>query len=92
MLCASDFSCSKSWSSLPDTGAGGSLRIPAALQKECLVRTREEDPEVLKQRQQTVKEKSVKDLASISGPGDIPVPATIANLFKGGKKEQQRSR
>ncbi len=73
---------SKSWSSLPD-GSSGTLKVPKSLQKECLVRTREEDPEVLKQRQAAVKDNTVKELASISGLSDIPIP----NPFK--KKEKR---
>ncbi len=76
---------------MPDTTSGGGIRIPAALQKECLVRTREEDPEVLRERRATVKDRSVKDLAQIGSIGDIPVPATISNLL-GKKKKKERSR
>ncbi len=80
---------SKSWSSLPETSASGGLRIPKSLQKECLVRTREEDPEVLRERQAAVKERSVRDLSQITGFSDIPIPATLGRLVGGKKKDRK---
>lgn len=83
---------SKSWSSLPDAQK---LRgtLPRALNKECIVRTVEEDPEVLKARQATLKDKSISDLAQIKSLSDIPIPDTVENLFSKNKpKNEERSR
>lgn len=61
--------------------------LPKSLtNKEVLVRTRNEDPQVLKERQEIVRSKSVSELAKISSMSDLPIPANIQKLFK---KQQQ---
>jgi len=77
---------SKSWSSLPENSTLRSA-VPASLQKECLVRTKEEDdPEKLKARRELVSSTTPAQLAQISGFGDLPVP----KLF--GKKKDKEDR
>ena len=56
--------------------------LPKALKAECLVRTKEEDPEKLKERQATVQSMSVAELSQITSFSDIPVP----QVFKSKKR------
>lgn len=53
------------------------------MKSEMLVRTRMEDPDVLRERRELVQSKSVSELASITSITDFPVPATIGNLLSG---------
>jgi myosin heavy subunit len=82
---------SKSWSSLPDQSRLRSA-VPASLQKECLVRTKEEDdPEKLKARQELVKSATPAQLSQISGLGDFPVPKLFSKK-KDKDKDDKASR
>jgi hypothetical protein len=75
---------SKSWSSLPDSVSKfGTLK---SLNRECLVRTREENPEVQRERQEVLKNKSVSELAQIASLSDVPIPATLERMFANKKK------
>jgi hypothetical protein len=71
---------SKSWSSLPDA-ATLYASLPRSFKQECVVRTREEDPEVLKQRQELARAKTPIELSKITALSDFPIPATIENLM-----------
>lgn len=72
-------------------------RLPGTLKTECLVRTREEDPEVLKERQILVKNKTPAELGEIHGLSDFPLPkfakkkaadeSDATSLFKAKSKE-----
>jgi len=82
---------SKSWSSLPE---GGTLRskMPASLQKECLVRTKDEDDlDKLQARRELVQNTSPAELSQIGGLGDLPVPKLFSSKKKD-KDEKARSR
>ena len=57
--------------------------LPKSLKADVLVRTRTEDPDVLKERQALVSSKSVGELATLTSLSDIPIPATIENLISG---------
>ena len=57
--------------------------LPRSMKSEVLVRSRLEDPEVLKERQRAVQTQSVSELARVSGLSDMPVPATIENIMHG---------
>ena len=57
--------------------------LPKSLKADVLVRTRQEDPDVLKERQALVASKSVGELATLTSISDIPIPATIENLLSG---------
>ena len=57
--------------------------LPKSMKSECLVRSRLEDPDVLKERQNLVQCKSVGELAKVSGLSDVPIPATIENIIQG---------
>ena len=60
--------------------------LPHSLtQKQLLVKTKvEEDPEVLKKRQDLVATKKPAELAHIGGFNELPVPTALENIFKGG--------
>ena len=58
--------------------------------KEVLVRSRTEDPKVLKERQALTQAKSVSELAQVSSFGDFPIPANIERLLSGKKKDGER--
>lgn len=62
--------------------------LPRSMKADVLVRSRLEDPEVLKDRQSAVKNMSVSELAHVSGLSDMPIPTTLENLFKGKKEER----
>jgi hypothetical protein len=57
------------------------------MKAECLVRTKEQDPTKLKQHQETVKNKTVAELGTISSFSDIPIPT-----FGKRTKSKERSR
>ena len=58
-------------------------KIPASLKSELLVRSVQEDPELLKDRQQLVQSMSVSELAKVGSLSDFPIPDTIENLLSG---------
>ena len=60
--------------------------LPRSLtQKQLLVKSKvEEDPDVLKKRQEIVASKKPAELAQIGGFNEIPVPTALENIFKGG--------
>jgi hypothetical protein len=83
---------SKSWSSLPDA-ATLYASLPRSFKQECVVRTREEDPEVLKQRQELARAKTPIELSKITALSDFPVPATIESMMQPKRaKSSERSR
>ena len=57
--------------------------LPKSLKSEVLVRTRVEDPEILKSRQEIVQSKSVGELAQMASLADFPLPTPIENLIQG---------
>ncbi len=67
---------------IKDTSMYASL--PRSLKAEVLVRTRVEDPDVLRQRKELVQSKSVGELAKVSGLADIPIP----KVRRGRKKKK----
>jgi hypothetical protein len=73
------FLFSKSWSSLPDKFG----TLPKSFRQQCLVRTVEEDPDLVKERQELIKKKSVADLAQINSLSDL---SPVDKLFHS-KKE-----
>ena len=58
-------------------------KLPASLKAELLVRSVEEDPELLKDRQQLVQCKSIGELAKIGSLSEFPIPETIENMLSG---------
>ena len=50
-------------------------RLPDTLKAECLVRTKDEDPEVQRERQELVKNKTPAELSEIHGLSDFPMPS-----------------
>ncbi|XP_059092500.1 uncharacterized protein LOC131887810 isoform X3 [Tigriopus californicus] len=63
--------------------------LPKSLKTEVLVRSRMEDPEILRYRQQLAQSKSVGELASIGGFSDFPLPTPIQNLFTGKRRSKR---
>ena len=59
--------------------------LPKSLREECLVRSREEDQEVARERQRMVQSMSVSELAKVSGFSDIPLPK-----FRSRKEEKSK--
>ena len=72
---------SLSWSSLP-----GKISSAALPQQQLLVKARMEDPEVQRQRQETVNNKSVSQLGEIRGLSDFPIPTTLERLMDKNKR------
>lgn len=87
---------SKSWTSLPEGGSQGWYNsLPRGLKTELLVKNVEQDSELVKERQETVKHKSISDLASINGLSDFPVPDVLEKIINPSKhrvKSKDRSR
>ena len=52
------------------------------MKSEVLVRVRDEDPDIQKQRQELVRSKSPVELAQMSSISDFPVPANIEKLMQ----------
>ena len=77
--------CSVSLSSL--TGKMSSASMPDSMKQQLLVKSRMEDPEVQKQRQEIVNTKSVAELGEIHGLSDFPVPATLERLVDKSKRK-----
>ncbi|CAB4056705.1 unnamed protein product [Lepeophtheirus salmonis] len=59
--------------------------MPESLKSEVLVRTRNEDPDLLKERQELTRSKTPNELSQISSLSDFPIPTNVENMFK--KKE-----
>ena len=68
--------------------------MPKSLTQEVMVRTRIEDPEVLRERRNLTQSKSVSELSRIGGLSDFPVPATLERLIggRGGNKDKDNVR
>jgi hypothetical protein len=63
--------------------------LPRALTtRDVLVRSRTEDPEILKERRALAQSKSVSELAAITSFSDLPIPAAIERLLGGGSKKE----
>ena len=63
--------------------------LPKSLREECLVRSREEDPDVVRERQRLVQSMSVSELAKVSGLSDIPLPKFRSRSRKGDEKPKE---
>ena len=76
------------------TSADGEKSIYGTLSRsmrtELLVRSRQEDPAVQKERAQAVKAKSVSELSQIKSFDDIPVPSTLENWVGRGSRPVER--
>lgn len=81
---------SKSWASLPDGSEGFYNSLPRVFKEECLVRSKEENPEKQKERQQTVKGKSVAELSAITSLSEFPVPKP--SIFDSAKRNKSKER
>ena len=64
--------------------------LPKSLREECLVRSREEDQEVARERQRIVQSMSVSELAKVSGFSDIPLPKFRSRSRKEEKSKEER--
>ncbi len=60
--------------------------------QEVLVRSRTEDPEVLKERRALAQAKSVSELAQIHSLSDFPIPGRIERLLRKRSKSRETSR
>ena len=65
--------------------------LPRSWRQQNLVTSVREidDPEVIKKRQELIKNYSPAELAQIRGLSDIPVPSKLTNMFE--KKEAKRA-
>ncbi len=65
--------------------------LPRALREKHVVTAVKEDehPEILKERQEMVKNYTPAELASFGGLGDIPVPSRIQGVFGTGDKRRK---
>merc|ERR1719328_32866 len=67
--------------------------LPRSLtQKQLLCKSKEQDPELVKTRQEIVASKTPAELAQIGGFNEIPVPTALENIFKGGPPTPPRRR
>ena len=65
--------------------------LPRALTtQEVLVRCRNEDPDVQRERRALTQSKSVSELAKIGGLSDLPIPANIERLLSGKSRSKSR--
>lgn len=55
--------------------------LPSSLKSEVLVRARQEDPEVQRERAEVVKAKSVNELSQVASIEDFPLPKSIDQLI-----------
>ena len=61
--------------------------LPEGLKTELLVKTKvEEDPEVLKERQEMTRSKTPSELAQIHGLSDFPLPQKLDTLVRPSKR------
>ena len=68
-------------------------KLPKGLTDQNLVtKVKTEDPEVQRERAETVKTKSVSELSSISGPGDFPLPTTIERMVGRNSRPVERKK
>ena len=51
-------------------------------EQQLLVKSKVEDPEKQKERQELVRTKSPAELSQISGVADLPIPTPVENLLK----------
>ncbi len=68
--------------------------LPGTLTRPCVVRSKVEDPDVLRRRQELQQSKSIHELSKIGNVNQIPLPfklplpdiplPTVSNLFKKG--------
>jgi hypothetical protein len=66
--------------------------LPRSLKSECLVRTKEENPEKQKSRKEMIESMKPAELAQLHGLGDFPMPTALENIFKGSDKPKAPSR
>lgn len=74
---------SRSWASLPETSSG----LFSSLKRDLEVsRVEEPDQEIVRQRREMLKNKSVSDLAQIGSLTDFPVPEVFQNMVGTSKR------
>lgn len=69
--------------SLVSTGNNMYDTLPKSLKAEVMVRSCTDDPEITRERRTLTQSKSVSELATIHGLGDLPIPANIERLWNG---------
>ena len=55
--------------------------------QDCLVRSRLEDPTLLKERQALTQSMSVSELAQIGSLSDFPIPKNLERIFQGKRNQ-----
>ena len=75
----------------PSQGERPSSNLPSTLTRPCVVRSKVEDPELLRRRQEMQQSKSIHELSKISNVNEIPLPfklplpdiplPTVAGIF-----------
>ena len=80
----------------PSSGERPSSNLPSTLTRPCVVRSKVEDPELLRRRQEMQQSKSIHELSKISNVNEIPLPfklplpdiplPTVAGIFSRKKK------
>ena len=83
----------------PSSGERPAGNLPSTLTRPCVVRSKVEDPEVLRRRQEMQQSKSIHELSKISNVNEIPLPfklplpdiplPTVAGLFS--RKKQAKA-
>ena len=58
----------------PSSGERPAGNLPSTLTRPCVVRSKVEDPEVLRRRQEMQQSKSIHELSKISNVNEIPLP------------------
>lgn len=51
-------------------------------EQQLLVKSKIQDPELVKERQELVRTKSPAELSQISSVADLPIPAPVENMLK----------
>ena len=74
------------------TGKLSSASAPESMKKQLLVKSKMEDPEVQKQRQEIVNTRTVAELSEVHGFGDFPIPTTLERLVDKSKRQSRVER
>ena len=64
-------------------------KLPASLKSEVMVRVRQEDPEVQRERAELVKSKSPTELSQMTSLSDFPLPSTIEQYVRPARSSKE---
>ena len=74
---------------MPTSMKGVYDKLPASLKSEVMVRVRQEDPEVQRERAELVKSKSPTELSQMTSLSDFPLPSTIEQYVRPARSSKE---